>query len=777
MSNVLKRVAGVVALKMPLWGYTVSSALIVGVLYLTALTLTPAPALALPEGRVYEMVSPPFKGGYGVGDISGRIKAVAPDGESVAFNSVGVFAGAPCACGLFNYVARRGVSGWSTAPMMPPAALLPSTVSAQDVSPSLGSTVVLGEPGPNRGWASHLDTETEFLLHDTSAPDTVSNWERAVMPIKSLELGTPPGLNYHGASANLCHFVASTQGQAFLPEAVGALGDIFYEADRGCGGGSQSLRLLGVKNSLGPSGEPELLSRSCPSVLGTNESTNKNTLFNAISADGREVFFAGGIGASGICAGPQLFLRLGGVRTLEVSKPVSEAQACGEVVPCPGAASRASGDFVGASEDGSVVFFTTAAPLEPATDMDKANDLYMARIGCPSSEEKCEVARREVTSLVQVSHDAAVGEAAEMQGVVRVAPDGSRVYFVARGVLGVGPGVEGRAPVKGADNLYVYNGVSGKTLFISDLCSGPGLSGAVEDSRCPSNLNEGTPAQGVAINDRSLWFGNVGEAQTAGLDGRFLVFSSYGQLLGDDTDAARDVYRYDAETGSLSRVSVGEGGNDANGNSVFDATIAPGGQGGSVAVQYEMGSRAISEDGSRIVFTTAEPLSSGAVNGLANVYEWHQQAGEGEGTVSLISSGSAEQSEGVGPGSVVISPSGNDIFFVTSQGLVPQDTDGAVDVYDARLHGGFPLSPAARQPCAGDACQGPLTNPAPLLVPGSVSQAPGANFAAPAATVKAKATPRCSKAKKPVHGKCVKVKAKGNRKTRAKRAGYERRAK
>ena len=29
------------------------------------------------------------------------------------------------------------------------------------------------------------------------------------------------------------------------------------------------------------------------------------------------------------------------------------------------------------------------------------------------------------------------------------------------------------------------------------------------------------------------------------------------------------------------------------------------------------------------------------------------------------------------------------MFFVTAQGLVPQDTDGAEDIYDARLGGGL----------------------------------------------------------------------------------------
>ena len=75
----------------------------------------------------------------------------------------------------------------------------------------------------------------------------------------------------------------------------------------------------------------------------------------------------------------------------------------------------------------------------------------------------------------------------------------------------------------------------------------------------------------------------------------------------------------------------------------------------------------------------------------------------------------------------MISPSGNDVFFTTTQGLVAQDTDGEPDIYDARLEreSGFPPAPAPVKACAGDACQGPLTNPAPLLVPGSVSQAAG----------------------------------------------------
>ena len=173
-----------------------------------------------------------------------------------------------------------------------------------------------------------------------------------------------------------------------------------------------------------------------------------------------------------------------------------------------------------------------------------------------------------------------------------------------------------------------------------------------------------------AFHEAELWRLGGGEAQTAGAQDQFLVFSTYAQLVGGDTDDAQDVYRYDAETGALERVSAGVAGYDADGNqddgpgeANADATIARGHFGGTaVTEQHELNNRAISEDGSRIVFRSSEPLSPGAFDG---VYEWHQAPGESEGHVSLIASSSAQAPIP----QVVISPSGDDIFFITSQGL------------------------------------------------------------------------------------------------------------
>jgi hypothetical protein len=694
-------------------------------LVLSATALTATPALALPEGRVYEMVSPPYKGGH---DVT-RTIAAAPDGNSFAFGSPGAFDGVPSYAYEDVYLAQRteGV-GWSTTALQPPSG------GVIDVSASLDTALATTVLGPNFIYASQRGTEQQLLLHPIQIPNTDENWEVlggiTMEPVEeAFKLhGASFGSVEQGASGDLCHVVEGNTSAALLPEAEKAASPI-YDLSRGCGGEAPSLRLVGVKNQNGANGEPEVIDRHCPVVLGGEETVLPNH-FNAVAAGGSEIFFTT---CAGSAASTQVFVRLGGANTVEVSRSVKEM--CPEAVPCPGAAERAPSSFQGADELGTKVFFTTTAPLDEAKDKDKANDLYMATIGCPGGEAGCDPAKKQVISLVQVSHDPNGGEAAEVQGVVRVASDythaeGGRVYFVARGVLTEGANAEGHAPVKGADNLYVYDSVSEKIAFVADLCSGPGESGAAEDARCPRNLQK----EAGARNDTALWL-NGGEVQSTA-DGGFLVFSTYGRLLKDDTDTAKDVYRYDAQTGVLDRVSLGEAGYDSNGNAdAFDATINDGTLGAEgVRKQYGMDSRAISEDGSRILFSTAEPLSPSAANGLQNVYEWHKQEGLRAGSVSLISSGSSPTPDCC----AVISPSGRDVFFRTHQGLVPQDTDGVGDIYDARLGGGFPSAGAQQQPCSADACQGPLTNPAPLLVPGSVSQAPGGNLAPPKRTTSPK---------------------------------------
>ncbi len=561
-------------------------------------------ASALPPGRSYEMVSPLFKGGQGVSNI----RAVAPDGEAAAYYSPGVFAGSPSTPPFGPsappYIARRGASGWSTVSLTAPLALVHGR--AGDLSPDLGLEFVSGPPGPN-AQNEFLETENLFL-HSTGLPDAPEAWQSVG------EIKVPSGeisMEYRGASPDFCHILFYTDA-ALVAEAEGTGNNEFYELDRGCNGEPASLELLGVNK------QGKIINPECAVKVGV-QAYGPGSEFNAVSGDGEDVFFTdcpSGVTSPG-SPGPgvphQLFVRLGGSRTLEVSRPLEAgkefggcvgegtSKAAGEV-SCEGALTRPSADFVGASQDGSKVYFTTAAPLA-ASDKDASNDLYMATIGCPQSKPGCLVAEKEVTSLVQVSHDPK-GVAAEVQGVLHVAPDGQRVYFVASGDLlsetqrQVLEG-EGRPlPVAGGVNLYVYDSATGGTIgFVGDLCTGRQESGASEDIHCPSTET-----------DVHLWTSDAqsgGESQTASTDGRFLVFATDAQLTGDDTNAVKDVYRYDAGTGELERVSIGVGGYDSNGNADRSPSgqpsgsfIAEGHHGGeSVLEEYELNNRAISEDG------------------------------------------------------------------------------------------------------------------------------------------------------------------------------------
>jgi hypothetical protein len=700
-----------------------------------------APALTNPE-RHYEMVSPVFKGGFRIEPTNLLNRAMSPDGEAFAFNSFGVFAGAPGPADVpLDYVAHRGESAWMTAPIMPSESLIGDTEDV-DVSPSLDTVFVKGQPG----FAYGLELKEQiFALHSTASADTPANW-RVIGALKSAESGEFQA-GYLGASSDFCHVLFRTQ-IPLSPEAIGAGERQTYELDQGCGGEAASLALLGLNN------KGKLISAKCQQGIGAEvyNRTGNDTGFNAVSSDGAEVFFTTCTAGAGIAAPHQLFVRVGGSRTLEVSRPLAPQCEAGGVVgevPCDGAGARPNAEFQGASEDGSKVYFTTEASLT-GEDTDGGEDLYMAAIGCPAAKPGCAAAEREVTSLTQISHDPAA-QAAEVQGVVKVAPDGRRVYFVARGDLlnsSQQAGLEGEGrpvPRVGADNLYVYDSATGTIAFVGALCVANGQSGGVEDIQCAAGGS-----------DARLWQKDEAQAQAAGPDGRFLVFATYAQLTGSDINVARDVYRYDALTGRLDRISLGEGGFDDNGNGsgeVLGAEITPAKVTGKgfLREDHEMATRAVSEDGSRIVFKSAEPLSPTAANGLENAYEWRESPGGGEGSVSLISSGASTEPVF----SVLISPNGTSVFFATVDGLAPQDGDGLFDWYDARLGTGFSLPPAERRPCEGDACQGPLTNPAPLLVPGSVAQAPGGNFAAPSA--KRKGPPvKCRKGHVRRRGRCVK---------------------
>jgi hypothetical protein len=179
-------------------------------------------------------------------------------------------------------------------------------------------------------------------------------------------------------------------------------------------------------------------------------------------------------------------------------------------------------------------------------------------------------------------------------------------------------------------------------------------------------------------------------------DGTRLAFLSAAALNGFDPKGATEVYLY-STAGGLRCVSCNSGGKVPLGPASIPGAVA---NGSSLRVYKP---RALSASGNRLFFDTKDALLAADVNKAPDVYQWEAQ-GSGScaaagGCVDLISSGRNP----AGATFVDASADGADVFFLTDESLVPSDPS-AVDLYDARVGGGFPV-PEAPIDCIGDACQ------------------------------------------------------------------------
>ena len=304
--------------------------------------------------------------------------------------------------------------------------------------------------------------------------------------------------------------------------------------------------------------------------------------------------------------------------------------------------------FQGASEDGSRVFFLSEQKL-----LGGASGMNLYEYDFQGAKEG--------KGIVLVSPDA--------KGVARVAENGSRVYFVSEGVLTPQANEYGVSAREGEANLYVYDTEDNQTAFIGTLAAGDAFDWSQEDDRSV----DATP------------------------DGRVLLFTSSADLTPGDTSSVEQVFEYDAQEQTLVRVSAGQNGYNDDGNTdSYPAHFIFPQYFGKQEPAPQLGS--LSEDGQLAVFESSDALTPQALVGYPNVYEY--RAGE----ISLISDGQ-DRAPG-GTRLLGMDPSGGDVFFQSADQLVPQDGDTQVDVYDARVDGGF-ASPAPPS-CEGEGCQGAL---------------------------------------------------------------------
>jgi len=183
-------------------------------------------------------------------------------------------------------------------------------------------------------------------------------------------------------------------------------------------------------------------------------------------------------------------------------------------------------------------------------------------------------------------------------------------------------------------------------------------------------------------------------------DGEHLAFMVSGTIssggpnpLVGTSNGYRQLYLYDKGSDQLRCVSC-----PSNGAATATASVIP-----DVTAMWPRanirGTRPsfLSSDG-EVFFSTAAPLVMEDVNGVTDAYAFDPASGE----ASLVSTG-----KGAAPAAFVdASATGDDVFFVTRQRLVKADRDEFVDLYDARVGGGFADAAEPAAPCVGDVCQG-----------------------------------------------------------------------
>ena len=644
-----------------------------------------APALAAPSfDRHYELATPPDKDGQ-----AARLTALAPDGTAVTFDnrngSGGGFPGteAAGASGSNGYLTTRRGGVWSYFPMNVSAADIPQGIF-RDAAPSLDRQLFAGAINVSAA-------QSALFVRTPGAPPTRVSAVFTNLRGASSKAWVPA---FRGASKDLSHVVVALPPEdgRLLPQdlprgsLLGGSAEALYESVHV---DSPVLRRVDVDE------EGEIIGH-CGARVGSLLHTSR-----AVSDDGRRIFFSSqdDRGQFNDCWGPpvDLYARIDGAQTVRLSTSYCNRAADPLAnPPVPACAPRTNGvQFQSASADGQRVFFTSGDQLVNG-DTDGTSDLYMYDFRAPVNAPLSQLSAGDAT-------DTTPGSGADVQGFLRASEDGSRTYFVARGVLTTAPNSEHASAVDGGNNLYLAT-ASGEIKFVATLAYDSEMMWAYND------------------------VGGLRPVQLADTAGRYLVFASATPLTSDDTDAASDIYRYDAQTEVLERVSVGRDGFGDNGNSDGDGASIN----GPIADQASLAevtaqSRQVSGDGSQIVFATTQALEPDDVNGKSDVYEWR------DGQVRMVSDGQDATGVGAGGYGFLMSEDGSAVAFSTWRALLPdRDTDTSSDVYVARTGADVDPLPAPVTPCAGDKCQGPLAPPSgPLANAGSSTFAGAGNVVAP----------------------------------------------
>jgi hypothetical protein len=689
------------------------------------------PSEHLPDCRAYEQVSPAEKNGADAVTLQPLFPAQSSPCEpgeacSIAYmNVAAAFAGAEGNEAPNAYVATRGAGGWQTTALTPPTPQPPANGPAK-VSYAFSanlSQAVLRVP------LQHLTDNAPAGVYNLFLREADGGYSlvTALPPAEPPQAGCGGCFEkqdvpaFAGASSDFSHVIFEANDSLVAGAPAGEHTDNLYETT------GERVRLVGIL----PDGHIPAQGANAGAGIDPVEQA-AGELDHAISDDGSRILFEAR--ADGGEPDPQqdekteLYDRLEGASTVEVSAPAPGAQPSdcetGERV-----CAAQPAQFWAASADGSIVFFTGKAALTKQSYTGKEalsqaeQEEEQKEIEEEERGEKEEGTRRQrmqpgndlymydvdTRSLTDLTIDAGNSEdpdGADVLGVVGASEEGSYVYFVAEGHLAQGA-------TSGEPNLYVWHeGETGaRTIgFIATLQAGEG-------------------------GDELDWSEHPTESQAyVTPDGKHLAFMSVRPLTGyDNEDQAagepghetfdHEVFEYSAQAGQLVCASCDPSGARPVGSAFIGAKLTE-----RVSTPFHQ-PRSLSDDGSRLFFSSPDPLVPGLAGGKAKVFEYE------DGSVGLIS-GTGDSGNDV---FLDASASGNDVFLASREQLVPNDKDELVDVYDARVDGGIATAAASTPACQDGACQGTSSAAPPFSAPVSATFAGEGNIA-PASRAKPKPT-------------------------------------
>ncbi len=397
------------------------------------------------------------------------------------------------------------------------------------------------------------------------------------------------------------------------------------------------------------SGTPKLLSFLRGNSLAACGVADGERLPNAeshwISADGSHVYFASqGNGRCGDSDTPfQLYMReIAAEQTKLISAPLSGPD-CGAIFlrSTPDAVFLWTQSRLSAEDSPPAQCASVASDNQNALD----GDVYRYRLSDGSLQCLTCVAPGIAADVPNVG-TFAVGQSEW----IAVAPDGSRVYFVAQTPL-----LPGAPP----NSLYRVTVATGDLAYLG-----------------PKAKIKPEPAHPITP------------------DGLVIVFGSEEAALnplgGTDNGGTLQYYRYDDTDRSLVCISCPPHGSLPGGAAVPTNTARPG----------------LSADGSDVAFTTPTGLIGADQNTSAaepeagtDAYEWR------DGRLLLVSDGLTDWPKDSAPQVRGMSASGRDVFFAAPAAYTPDALDASIRLYDARIGGGFDF-PEAAKPCPLEVCQG-----------------------------------------------------------------------